>query len=165
MKDLKHYISESEADGKNGHYEYRTDSNGKGTKVWVDYDEIVKQRKAAEAAIKGTDKKKLQNKQDKKKAIEDIKKAEDRMMEINQELKDLEQQHRDLMIDMEDELGQILYPDSKPSTKETEAAAEERAQDYGEQFNEIEEDIEKLNNEYSKLEKRCNELRKKFNIF
>ena len=164
MKDLSKYILESEADGKNGHYEYRTDSNGKGSRIWIDYEEIVKQRKAAEAAIKAADKKKLQNKQDKKKAIEDINKAEDRMMEINQELKDLEQQHRDLMIDMEDELGQILYPDSKPSTKETEAAAEERAQDYGEQFNEIEEQIEKLNKEYDGLDKKCNELRKKWNL-
>ena len=164
MKDLRIYIKESQEDGKNGHWEYRTDSNGKASRIWIDYEEIVRQRKAAEAAIKAADKKKLQNKQDKKKAIEDINKAEDRMMEINQELKDLEQQHRDLMIDMEDELGQILYPDSKPSTKETEAAAEERAQDYGEQFNEIEEQIEKLNKEYDGLDKKCNELRKKWNL-
>ena len=160
MKDLSKYILESEADGKNGHYEYKTDSNGKGIKIWVDYDEIVKQRKAAEAAIKAAKEEKLKKKEEKRKAAQELEDSEDRMIEINGELSDLEQQHRDLMIDMEEELGPLYAQ----HTKEGEAEAEKRAQDYGEQFNKIEKQIEKLNKEYDDLDKKCNELIKKWNL-
>ncbi|MBP5785103.1 MAG: hypothetical protein J6W16_05925, partial [Methanobrevibacter sp.] len=78
----------------------------------------------------------------------------------NGELSDLEQQHRDLMIDMEEELGPLYAQ----HTKEGEAEAEKRAQDYGEQFNKIEKQIEKVNKEYDDLEKKSNELRKKWNL-
>ena len=151
MKHISDFIAESAADGKRGHWMY-TVQNGKASSVWVDYDEIIAKRKAAEEAAKeaarasaAAEKKKIA---EKKKAAAELKKVEDRMYKLNIELVELGREHRDLRIEMEEELGPLYAL----GTKEGEAQAEERAQYYGAELDKLEDKIHQLNSEYDSLE-------------
>lgn len=163
MKDLSIYIKESQEDGKNGHWEYNTDSNGKGSRIWIDNAEIIKKRKEAEEELKrlakekaDTVKKKIEQKKKVQKEYEDL---EDELYELNQDIKDFHRQYQQLMIDQEEDLGQYMsktMDDGSPG----EYIADELAQEYGEQFNKIEKEIESRQKRINQIEKRLKELEK-----
>ena len=145
---------ESMADGKSGHWLY-TVHNGKESRVWVDYNELIEKRKAAEKNMKAAAK--SNSASEKRKIAKEISKIEDKMFDINSEIKDYEEQYRELMIDMEEDLGPLYAS----GTKEDEFEAERRAQDWGGKMNDIEDAIEKLQQQYKQLNNKYLELQKK----
>ena len=141
MKDLYKYLLESEKDGKGGHYEDFVDEDtGEIVTLWVpDPDpELEKKKweiyqKHKEEIQKLYDKCAELDKENKKK----LEKLEDEMWGYEQDLKNAKRNYRQLQIDMEEELGQ-LYTSGK------EYEAEEKAQEYGSQFNDLSDEIDSL---------------------
>ena len=157
MKDLSIYIKESQADGKNGHWENRTDSNGILTRTWVDYEELARQRKAKEAELKkaAQEKEEARKKkiEEKRKLQQELEELENEMKNLDSELSDLYMQYSNLEIDQEEEVGG-LYAAGE------EEEAEKLAQEFGDQFNELEKNIESTQKEMEKIEKRMAEIEK-----
>ena len=160
MKDLSKYIKESQEDGKGGHWEYRTDSNGKASRVWIDYAELIAKRKASEAAAKKaakdkTDeiKKRAENKRKAKDEYEDL---EQELWDLNDEIKELNHEYNEMMIDQEEDVGQWYAK----RTEEGDKKAEEVANEYGKRFGEIEEEVKQKSKRIQEIEKRMSELEK-----
>ena len=149
MKDLCNYIKESEKDGKNGHYEDFVDEDtGEIVTLWVtDPDPELEKLKweAYEKEEKKQHELRKKIKEQEKNLVKQQEKLEDELWGYEQDLKDANRQYRQLQIDQEDELGQLY---SSGNEKE----AEEKAQEYGEQFNKLADEIESLKNKIKKLQ-------------
>ena len=149
MKDFKQYILESEKDGKNGHYEDFVDEDtGEIVTLWVDDPDPELEKLKWETYEKNHEKvRQLYNKcKDQEKDInKKIEKLEDELWGYEQDLKDAKRNYRQLQIDQDEEVGG-LYADGK--FKE----GEEKAQEYGEQFNKISDEIEQLKNKIKKIQ-------------
>lgn len=146
MKDINQYIKESEKDGTNGHYEDFVDEDtGEIVTIWVADPDPEEEAQKAELAKSEHDKyvKRLEAEKKLRKSLDPL---EDKLWGYNQDLKDRTREYRDLQIDQE-EVG-ALY------VKGDEAKAEELAQEYGEKFN-------KLANEIDALKKKIRELNPK----
>ena len=147
MKDLYKYIKKSEKDGKNGHYEDFVDEDtGEIVTLWVADPDPEEEAKKAELAKAEHDKyvKRLEAEKKLRKTLDPL---EDELWGLNQDLKDRTREYRDLQIDQEEEVG-ALY------VKGDEATAEELAQEYGEKYN-------KLTNEIDAIKKKIRELNPK----
>ena len=147
MKDLYKYIKESAEDGKGGHYEDFVDEDtGEIVTLWVADPDPEEEAKKAELA-KAEHNKYINYLEAEKKLRKTLDPLEDKLWGLNQDLKDKTREYRDLQIDQEEEVG-ALY------VKGDEAKAEELAQEYGEKFN-------KLTNEIDAIKKKIRELNPK----
>jgi len=153
MKDLYKYIKESEKDGKNGHYEDFVDEDtGEIVTLWVaDPDPEEEAQKAALA--KAEHEKYVKRLEAEKKLRKTLDPLEDKLWGLNQDLKDRTREYRDLQIDQEEEVG-ALY------VKGDEAKAEELAQEYGEKFNKLADEIESIKKKIIELNPKVEKLQR-----
>lgn len=155
MKSLIRYINESIKKSKLGHNEEFVDEDtGEIVTIWVpDIEPEVEKLKwenyYKDDAKKNQLRKKI--KEQEKDLVKQQEKLEDELWGYEQDLKDNNRQYRQLQIDQEDELGQ-LYSSGK------EKEAEEKAQEYGEQFNKLADEIESLKNKIKKLQPQITKL-------
>ena len=153
MKDLQKYIKESEKDGKNGHYEDFVDEDtGEIVTLWVADPDPEEEVKKAELAKAEHDKyvKRLEAEKKLRKTLDPL---EDELWGLNQDLKDRTREYRDLQIDQEEEVG-ALY------VKGDEAKAEELAQEYGEKFNKLADEIDSLKKKIIELNPKVEKLQR-----
>ena len=152
MKSLKKFITESEDDGKNGHYEEFVDPDtGEICTLWIDDIEAAKEREKARLAREEEDRKYNEIITKEKEIRKELDPLEDQMYELEGELKDLKREYRDLQIDHEEEVGG-LYCDGKFEE------AEKLAQEYGIKFNKLEKQIKTIKNKIRKLEPKIETL-------
>lgn len=152
MKPLKKFITESEADGKNGHYEEFVDPDtGEICTLWIDDIEAAKEREKARLAREEEDRKYNEIITKEKEIRKELDPLEDQMYDLEGELKDLKREYRDLQIDHEEEVGG-LYGDGKFEE------AEKLAQEYGIKFNKLEKQIKTIKNKIRKLEPKIEKL-------
>ena len=152
MKTIKNYILESEADGKNGHYEDFVDPDtGEICTLWIDDIEAAKEAEKARLAREEEDRKYNEIIAKEKEIRKQLDPLEDLMYDLEGELKDLKREYRDLQIDHEEEVGG-LYADGKFEE------AEKLAQKYGVKFNKLEKQIKTIKNKISKLEPKIEKL-------
>lgn len=156
MKDIRQYISESEADGKNGHYEEFVDEEtGDIVKLWIndpDPEELKRQEDQRKADWKSwKEKRKRERELRDKSGIDDLL---DEILNIQQQLKDLHDEFNELSMDQEEEVGG-LYAQGK------EKEAEELAQEYGERFNKNQAEQEKLQKQLANAKKKHEKLQDK----
>lgn len=149
MKNLHSYIKESAEDGKNGHWqEFVDEDTGEIVTMWVKDPDPELEKLKWEAYENEQDKQRQLRKKIKEQEKDLVKhqeKLEDELWRYEQELKDANRNYRQLQIDMEDELGQFYS-----SGKEKEG--EEKAQEYGDQFNKLADEIEDLKNKIKKIQ-------------
>ena len=149
MKKIIQYIKESEKDGKGGHYEdFVDEETGEIVTMWVKDPDPEIEKLKWEAYYKEADKQfeiRKKIKEQEKDLVKQQEKLEDELWGYEQDLKDTNRQYRQLQIDQEDELGQLY---SSGNEKE----AEEKAQEYGEQFNKLANKIESLKNKMKKIQ-------------
>lgn len=153
MKDLQKYIKESEKDGKNGHYEDFVDEDtGEIVTLWVADPDPEEEAKKAELAKAEHDKyvKRLEAEKKLRKTLDPL---EDELWGLNQDLKDRTREYRDLQIDQEEEVG-ALY------VKGDEAKAEELAQEYGEKFNKLADEIDAIKKKIKDLNPKVEKLQR-----
>lgn len=153
MKDLYKYIKESEKDGKNGHYEDFVDEDtGEIVTLWVADPDPEEEAKKAELAKAEHDKyvKRVEAEKKLRKTLDPL---EDELWGLNQDLKDRTREYRDLQIDQEEEVG-ALY------VKGDEAAAEKLAQEYGEKFNKLADEIEAFKKKIRELNPKVEKLQR-----
>jgi len=153
MKDLYKYIKESEKDGKNGHYEDFVDEDtGEIVTLWVADPDPEEEAKKAELAKAEHDKyvKRLEAEKKLRKTLDPL---EDELWGLNQDLKDRTREYRDLQIDQEEEVG-ALY------VKGDEAKAEELAQEYGEKFNKLADEIDVIKKKIKDLNPKVEKLQR-----
>lgn len=154
MKCITKYIIESADDGKNGHYEDFVDEDtGEIVTLWVADPDPEEEAKKAELAKAEHDKyvKRLEAEKKLRKTLDPL---EDELWGLNQDLKDKTREYRDLQIDQEEEVG-ALY------VKGDEAKAEELAQEYGEKFNKLADEIESLKRKIKALNPKVEKLQRK----
>lgn len=149
MKDLYKYIKESHEDGKNGHWEDFVDEDtGEIVTMWVNdptpEDITAKEKEREENARSYYEKQQKENDMRKQLKLDEL---DDVVWDYEQQLKDLNREYRDLMIDMEEEVGH-LYSSGK------DAEAEKLAQKYGEQENRIVKKQESLRKKLSSVKKK-----------
>lgn len=154
MKTLKEYlIKESEKDGKNGHYEDFVDEDtGEIVTLWVADPDPEEEAKKAELA-KAKHDKFIKCLEDEKKLRKTLDPLEDELWGLNQDLKDRTREYRDLQIDQEEEVG-ALY------VKGDEAKAEELAQEYGEKFNKLADEIDAIKKKIIELNPKVEKLQR-----
>ena len=149
MKDIKEYINESVEDGKGGHNETFVDPDtGEIVTMWVNDPDPELEKLKWEAYEKEQDKQRQLRKKIKeqeKDLVAKQEKLEDELWGYEQDLKEANRSYRQLQIDQEDEVGS-LYAQGK------EKEAEELAQEYGEKFNKLADQIEDLKNKMKKLQ-------------
>lgn len=149
MKDLYKYIKESAEDGKGGHWEDFVDEDtGEIVTMWVKDPDPEVEKLKWEAYEKEEEKMtdlRIKIKEQEKNLVKQQEKLEDELWGYEQDLKNANRQYRQLQMDQEDELGQ-LYSSGK------EKEAEEKAQEYGEQFNKLADEIEDLKNKMKKIQ-------------
>ena len=154
MKDLHEYVIESAEDGIGGHYEDFVDEDtGEIVTLWVADPDPEEEAKKAELAKAEHDKyvKRLEAEKKLRKTLDPL---EDKLWGLNQDLKDKTREYRDLQIDQEEEVG-ALY------VKGDEAKAEELAQEYGEKFNKIADEIESIKKKIRELNPKVEKLQRK----
>ena len=154
MKDLYKYIKESEKDSKNGHYEDFVDEDtGEIVTLWVADPDPEEEAKKAELAKAEHDKyvKRLEAEKKLRKTLDPL---EDELWGLNQDIKDKIREYRDLQIDQEEEVG-ALY------VKGNEAKAEELAQEYGEKFNKLADEIDAIKKKIRELNPKVEKLQRK----
>ena len=154
MKDLHEYVIESAEDGIGGHYEDFVDEDtGEIVTLWVADPDPEEEAKKAELAKAEHDKyiKRLEAEKKLRKTLDPL---EDELWGLNQDLKDKTREYRDLQIDQEEEVG-ALY------VKGDEAKAEELAQEYGEKFNKIADEIESIKKKIRELNPKVEKLQRK----
>lgn len=157
MRNLSEYvlqnISESQEDGKNGHWEefYDEDTEEK-IKMWVDDpdpDEVkkrqeqVKQQKA-DFAAKVAKEKEIMTRLDK---------AEDNENALAKQLNDLKSQKRRMMLDMEDEVGKLYH-----SGKESDA--DKKGSEYGAKIDKLQGEYNNVRRSLMRAKKNTSSLRK-----
>ena len=153
MKSFKTYILESEMDSKNGHYEDFVDEDtGEIVTLWVADPDPEEEAKKAELA-KAEHDKYVKHLEAEKKLRKTLDPLEDKLWGLNQDLKDKTREYRDLQIDQEEEVG-ALY------VKGDEAAAEKLAQEYGDKFNKLADEIEQLKNKIKELNPKVEKLQR-----
>lgn len=153
MKSFRTYILESEVDGKNGHYEDFVDEDtGEIVTLWVADPDPEEEAKKAELA-KAEHDKYVKHLEAEKKLRKTLDPLEDKLWGLNQDLKDKTREYRDLQIDQEEEVG-ALY------VKGDEAAAEKLAQEYGDKFNKLADEIEQLKNKIKELNPKVEKLQR-----
>lgn len=153
MKSFRTYILESEVDGKNGHYEDFVDEDtGEIVTLWVADPDPEEEAKKAELA-KAEHDKYVKHLEAEKKLRKTLDPLEDELWGLNQDLKDKTREYRDLQIDQEEEVG-ALY------VKGDEAAAEKLAQEYGDKFNKLADEIEQLKNKIKELNPKVEKLQR-----
>ena len=153
MKDLYNYIKESEKDGKNGHYEDFVDEDtGEIVTLWVADPDPEEEAKKAELA-KAEHDKYVKHLEAEKKLRKTLDPLEDKLWGLNQDLKDKTREYRDLQIDQEEEVGGLY-------AKGDEAAAEKLAQEYGEKFNNVANEIDKLKKQIKELNPKVEKLQR-----
>ena len=157
MKDLSRYIKESSEDGKGGHWQdYVDEETGEIVTMWVKDPDPELERLKWEAYEKEEDKQRQLRKKIKeqeKNFLKQQEKLEDELWGYEQDLKDANRQYRQLQIDQEDELGQLY-------SSGNETAAEEKAQEYGEEFNRLSDEIEDLKAKIKKIQPQIAKLEK-----
>lgn len=154
MKDLHEYVIESAEDGIGGHYEDFVDEDtGEIVTLWVADPDPEEEAKKAELAKDEHDKyvKRLDAEKKLRKTLDPL---EDELWGLNQDLKDKTREYRDLQIDQEEEVG-ALY------VKGDEAKAEELAQEYGEKFNKLADEIDALKKKIIELNPKVEKLQRK----
>jgi len=154
MKNLHEYVIESAEDGIGGHYEDFVDEDtGEIVTLWVADPDPEEEAKKAELAKAEHDKyvKRLDAEKKLRKILDPL---EDELWGLNQDLKDRTREYRDLQIDQEEEVG-ALY------VKGDEAKAEELAQEYGEKFNKIADEIESIKKKIRELNPKVEKLQRK----
>ena len=145
MKTIKDYILESEADGKDGHYEDFVDPDtGEICTLWIDDIEAAKEAEKALLASQEEDRKYNEIIAKEKEIRKVLDPLEDQMYDLEGELKDLKREYRDLQIDHEEEVGG-LYTDGKFEE------AEKLAQEYVVKLNKLDKQIKSLEKKISKL--------------
>jgi len=153
MKDLYKYIKESEKDGKNGHYEDFVDEDtGEIVTLWVADPDPEEEAKKAELA-KAEHEKYVKRLEAEKKLRKTLDPLEDELWGLNQDLKDRTREYRDLQIDQEEEVG-ALY------VKGDEAKAEELAQEYGEKFNKLADEIDSIKKKIIEINPKVEKLQR-----
>lgn len=153
MKSLINYILESEKDGKNGHYEDFVDEDtGEIVTLWVADPDPEEEAKKAELA-KAEHDKYVKHLEAEKKLRKTLDPLEDELWGLNQDLRDKTREYRDLQIDQEEEVG-TLY------VKGDETKAEELAQEYGDKFNKLADEIENLKNKIKELNPKVEKLQR-----
>jgi len=154
MKDLHEYVIESAEDGIGGHYEDFVDEDtGEIVTLWVADPDPEEEAKKAELA-KAEHNKYIKRLEAEKKLRKTLDPLEDELWGLNQDLKDKTREYRDLQIDQEEEVG-ALY------VKGDEAKAEELAQEYGEKFNKIADEIESIKKKIRELNPKVEKLQRK----
>ena len=146
MKNIKEYILESEADGKNGKYvDFIDVDTGESCKIWVEDPDPEEETKKVEQAKAESDAyfKKVEHEKALRKKLDPI---EDEYYSLKDELKDLRREYRDLQIEHEEEVG-ALYADGKYEE------GENLAQEYGKKFNKLDKQIELIKKKVTKLQK------------
>ena len=153
MKSFKTYILESEKDGKNGHYEKFVDEDtGEIVTLWVadpDPKEEAKKAALAQASKDKYDK----NIEAEKKLRKELDPLEDQLIDLNTELKSKTREYRDLQIDQEEEVGALYI-------KGDETAAENLAQEYGEKFNKVADEIESIKKKIKEINPKVEKLQR-----
>ena len=151
MKDLYKYILESAEDGIGGHYEDFVDEDtGEIVTIWVADPYPEEEAKKAELA-KAEHDKYIKHLEAEKKLRKTLDPLEDELWGLNQDLKNKTREYRDLQIDQEEEVG-ALY------VKGDEAKAEELAQEYGEKFNRLANEIDDIKKKIRKLNPKVEKL-------
>jgi len=153
MKHIKQYIKESVKNGKGGHYEdFVDEETGDIVTLWVADPDPEDEAKKAELAKAEHDKyvKRLEAEKKLRKVLDPL---EDKLWGLNQDLKDKTREYRDLQIDQEEEVGSLYV-------KGDETKAEELAQEYGEKFNKIADEIEHIKNQIKELNPKVEELQR-----
>lgn len=154
MKNLHEYVIESAEDGIGGHYEDFVDEDtGEIVTLWVADPDPEEEAKKAELAKAEHDKyvKRLETEKKLRKTLDPL---EDELWGLNQDLKDRTREYRDLQIDQEEEVG-ALY------VKGDEAKAEELAQEYGEKFNKLADEIDAIKKKIVELNPKVEKLQRK----
>lgn len=160
MKSLVNYIDERQNIRLNEYIsevQKRFVDPDTGEVVMVDVQEIDAEReaeiqaKAAENARKFDDSCKKE-----RELLKQLEKVENEQWQYQEELADLRREYRSLHIDMEDELGQLY-------SSGNEAEAEQKAQEYGERFNEIEDLVDEFKKKIEDLQPRIDDLRNQRN--
>ena len=153
MKSFRTYILESEVDGKNGHYEDFVDEDtGEIVTLWVADPDPEEEAQKAELA-KAEHDKYVKHLEAEKKLRKTLDPLEDELWGLNQDLKDRTREYRDLQIDQEEEVGGLY-------AKGDEAAAEKLAQEYGDKFNKLADEIEQLKNKIKELNPKVEKLQR-----
>ena len=153
MKDLYKYIKESAEDGKGGHYEDFVDEDtGKIVTLWVADPDPEEEAKKLELA-KAEHDKYVKHLEAEKKLRKTLDPLEDELWGLNQDLKDKTREYRDLQIDQEEEVGGLY-------AKGDEASAEKLAQEYGEKFNNVADEIDKLKKQIRELNPKVEKLQR-----
>ena len=153
MKNLHEYVIESAEDGIGGHYEDFVDEDtGEIVTLWVADPDPEEEAKKAELAKAEHDKyvKRLEAEKKLRKTLDPL---EDELWGLNQDLKDRTREYRDLQIDQEEEVG-ALY------VKGDEAKAEELAQEYGEKFNKLADEIDAIKKKIIELNPKVEKLQR-----
>ena len=154
MKELYTYIKESEEDGKGGHYEDFVDEDtGEIVTLWVADPDPEEEAKKAELA-KAEHDKYIKHLKVEKKLRKTLDPLEDELWGLNQDLKDKTREYRDLQIDQEEEVGS-LYVQGK------EKEAEELAQEYGEKFNQLADEVDAIKKKIKQLNPKVEKLQRK----
>ena len=155
MKNLHSYIKESAEDGKNGHWqEFADEDTGEIVSMWVpDPDPELEKLKweiyqQYNKEVEALHKKCLEAE---KRNTKELQKFEDELWRYEQELKDANRNYRQLQIDMEEELGQLMSAGK-------EAEAEEKAQDYGVELEQTADKISELKDKIKKLQPKIDNL-------
>ena len=150
---INDYIKESAEDGKNGHYEDFVDEDtGEIVTLWVADPDPEEEAQKAELA-KAEHDKYLKCVEAEKKLRKTLDPLEDKLLGLNQDLKDKTREYRDLQIDQEEEVG-ALY------VKGDESKAEELAQEYGEKFNKLADEINIIKNKIRELNPKVEKLQR-----
>ena len=151
MKNFCKYLKESAEDGKGGHYEDFVDEDtGEIVTLWVADPDPEEEAKKAELAKAEHDKyvKHLEAEKKLRKTLDPLE-----LWGLNQDLKDKTREYRDLQIDQEEEVG-ALY------VKGDEAKAEELAQEYGEKFNKLADEIDAIKKKIKELNPKVEKLQR-----
>ena len=157
MKKFRSYIKESFEDDKGGHNEEFVDPDtGEIVTMWVkDPDPDIEMLKWENYTKEEKNKRELRNKikDQEKDLVSKQEKLEDELWGYEQDLKDVNRQYRQLQIDQEEEVGG-LYATGK------EKEAEELAQEYGEKFNKLANEIESLKRKMQKIQPKIDKIEK-----
>ena len=156
MKDLHKYILESAEDGIGGHYEDFVDEDtGEIVTLWIADPDPEEEANKVELAKAEYNKyvKRLEAEKQLRKILDPL---EDELWGLNKELKNKTREYRDLQLDQEEEVG-ALY------VKGYEAKAEELAQEYGEKFNKLADEIYDIKKKIRELNPKVEKLQLKLN--
>ena len=157
MKSLNTYILESAEDGKNGHWEEFVDEDtGEIIKIWKDDPDPEKVKQETEkfmAIVKTWSEKEEQILAKLRPINKELDKLYNEKDEAEDGLRNAKRELRDLRIDMEEEIGQVIGDD---------AEMDRLGNEYGEKMNELEEEISKWSKKLKELEPKIDPVETKY---